>query len=116
MFSTAETAHDTAIACANFQETFFFSRRKLTRQYAKQISSAVTEIENLAVETDRQFLSIGANTGVHQFTLKNFYQDFIIHHPSICLGLHTYHSSDIYNYVSSGRFELGIVSNAKKNA
>ena len=83
-------------------------------QYAKQISSAITEIENLAVETDRQFLSIGANTGVHQFTLKNFYQDFIIHHPSICLGLHTYHSSDIYNYVSSGRFELGIVSNARK--
>lgn len=83
-------------------------------EYAKQISNALVEIENLAIEPDRQFLSIGANAGTHQITLNAFYQDFIQSHPNICLGLHTYHSSDIYNYVNSGRFELGIVSNAKK--
>ena len=83
-------------------------------EYAKQISNALVEIENLAIEQDRQFLSVGANAGIHQFTLNAFYQDFITNHPNICLGLHTYHSSDIYNYVNSGRFELGIVSNAKK--
>ena len=83
-------------------------------EYAKQISNALVEIENLAIGPDRQFLSIGANAGTHQITLNAFYQNFIQSHPNICLGLHTYHSSDIYNYVKSDRFQLGIVSNAKK--
>lgn len=83
-------------------------------EYAKQIESAMTDIENLSREPDRFFLSIGANTGTHQFTLKDFYRSFMADHPDICLGLHTYHSSDIYNYVMDGRFELGIVSNPKQ--
>lgn len=105
-------------------ELFFRQRGKHTveltpkgeqfMEYAKQISNALVEIENLAIKQDRQFLSIGANAGTHQITLNAFYQDFIRNHPNICLGLHTYHSSDIYNYVNSDRFQLGIVSNAKK--
>ena len=83
-------------------------------EYAKQISNALVEIENLAIEQDRQFLSVVANAGTHQITLNAFYQDFIQNHPNICLSLHTYHSSDIYNYVNSDRFQFGIVSNAKK--
>lgn len=82
-------------------------------EYAKQISNALIEIENIAIEPDRQVLSVGANAGTHQITLNSFYQDFITRYPNICLGLHTYHSSDIYNYVNSDRFQLGIVSNAK---
>ncbi|MGM9941170.1 MAG: LysR family transcriptional regulator [Bulleidia sp.] len=87
---------------------------ELFLQYARQIENAMNDIENLSKEPDRSFLSIGANTGTHQFTLKAFYQDFMKRHPDICLGLHTYHSSDIYNYVMAGRFELGIVSNPKQ--
>lgn len=82
-------------------------------QYARQITDAISDIEQLSHEEDRQFLSVGANTGINQITLQAFYEQFTAKHPNICLGLHTYHSSDIYNYIVSDRFQAGIVSNPK---
>lgn len=82
-------------------------------QYAKQIDYSIRQIQNLKNSEERSFLSVGANTGIHQFTLRTFYQDFTVRHPEICLGLHSYHSSDIYTNVLNNRFELGIVSNPK---
>lgn len=81
--------------------------------YAQQIEYSTRKIEALKTEEERTFLSIGANDGIHQFTLKDFYQEFIIKHPNICLGLHTYHSSDIYTNIMNNRFDLGIVSNPR---
>lgn len=82
-------------------------------QYAEQIDYSLRQIRTIRNMEDRSFLSIGANNGIHQFTLNPFYQEFTVRHPEICLGLHTYHSSDIYTNVINNRFELGIVSNPK---
>lgn len=81
--------------------------------YAQQIEYSARKIEALKTEEDRTFLAIGANEGIHQFTLKSFYQKFIIDHKNICLSLHTYHSSDIYTNIMNNRFDLGIVSNPR---
>lgn len=82
--------------------------------YAQQIDYSLRKISSLKNEEERTFLSIGANDGIHQFTLYDFYQKFIIEHPKICLGLHTYHSSDIYTNIMNNRFDLGIVSNPRE--
>ena len=82
--------------------------------YAQQIDYSLRRIKSLKSEDERTFLSIGANDSIHQFTLNDFYQKFIVDHPKICLWLHTYHSSDIYTNIMNNRFDLGIVSNPRE--
>lgn len=77
---------------------------------ARQIEVVYKDMESLSHNPEREFLSIGANEMSQVMFLDAFCPIFIDRHPEICLSIHSYHSSTIYQRLSTHLIDIGYVS------
>ena len=77
---------------------------------ARQMAVLYKDIETSVRTPFRQFLSIGANETSQGTFLDAFCPIFIDRHPEICLSIHSYHSSTIYQRLNEHFIDIGYVS------
>lgn len=84
-------------------------------EIAKQIDDALEQAENIKHLQNKNYLSIGATANINSFTLVPFYQQFIHKHPDIIPTIHTFHTTEIYDRIVTGRMDVGITANLKSS-
>ena len=77
---------------------------------ARQLGVLYQDIETISRDAERQYLSLGAVEAAQTLILKKFCPLFIHRHPEICLSIHSYHTSTIFQKINDRVVDIGFVS------